>query len=226
MSEEPGPSPFEAAVSALSVGGAEILLADMGAPGLQEGAAAVAEMVTKRRWKGTEHVAFVADQVGSNDLLSIIQVDDERGEMLWSSTQTSMSSADQRKRVYLAQVVAEAMTSSEPIDEALLIVSALRELDRPHIEALVRIREADAANQKSPGLNDDILQDALKAIHYPVLAALARTGVVRQGSEQRGNGLFTITYADTLGISGISEFGLRLLADLESVSTERPRNMK
>lgn len=118
------------------------------------------------------------------------------------------------------------MTSTEPIDEALLIVSALRELDRPHIEALVRIREADAANQKNPGLNDDILQDALKAIPYPVLAALARTGVVRQGSERRGNGLFTITCAATLGISGISEFGLRLLADLESVGTETPWNMQ
>ncbi|SER89689.1 hypothetical protein SAMN04488583_0088 [Mycobacterium sp. 88mf] len=146
--------------------------------------------------------------------------------MLWSSTQTSMSSADLRKRVYLAQVVAEAMTSSEPIDDALLVVSALRELDRIHIQALVRIREADAANQKDPGLNDDILQDALREIHYPILAVLARTGVVRQGSEQRGNGLFSVTYADTLGISGISEFGLRLLAELESVSAELPKNVQ
>ncbi|CCK65390.1 hypothetical protein [Mycobacterium canetti] len=193
----------------------------MGAPGLQEGAAAVEQLVDIRRRKGTEHVAFVAGQVGNNELLNIIQADDERGEMLWSSTQTSMSSADLRKRIYLAQVVAEAMTSTEPIDEALLFVSALRELDRPHIQALVRIREADAANQKDPGLNGDILQDALRAIPYPVLAALARTGVVRQGSEQRGSGLFAITYADTLGISGISEFGLRLLADLESVKPER-----
>ncbi|UCZ63254.1 hypothetical protein [Mycolicibacterium phocaicum] len=158
--------------------------------------------------------------------MNILQADDERSEMLWSSTQTSMSSADLRKRIYLAHVVAEAMTSSEPIDEALLIVSALRELDRIHIRALVRIREADAANQKDPGLNDDILQDALRAIHYPVLATLARTGVVRQGSEQRGNGLFSVTYADTLGISGISEFGLQLLEDLESVNAELPTNMQ
>ncbi|MGN7780477.1 hypothetical protein ACTJJE_13265 [Mycolicibacterium sp. 22603] len=220
MTEESKPSPLDAAASALSVGDAEILLAAMGAPGLQEGATAVAEMVAKRRRKGTEHVAFVAAQVGNEELLDIVHADDERSEMLWSSTQTSMSSADLRKRIYLAQVVAEAMTSNEPIDEALLIVSALRELDRIHIQALVRIREADAANQKDPGLNDDILQDALRAIHYPVLAALARTGVVRQGSEQRGSGLFSVTYADTLGISGISQFGLRLLEDLDSVSTE------
>ncbi|MBE1551914.1 hypothetical protein GGC64_006001 [Mycobacterium sp. OAS707] len=218
MTEELEPSPFEAAVSALSVGGVEILLASMGAPGLQEGAAAIERLVDKRRRKGTEHVAFIAGQVGSDELLNIIQTDDERSEILWSSTQTSMSSADLRKRVYLAQVVAVAMTSSEPIDEALLIVSALRELDRPHIRALVRIREADMANQKDPGLNDDVLQGALRAIPYPVLAALARTGVVRQGSEQRGNGLFSITYADTLGITGISEFGRTLLADLESVA--------
>ena len=97
---------------------------------------------------------------------------------------------------------------------------------RIHIQALVRIRAADAANQEDPGLNDDILQDALRAIHYPVLAALARTGVVRQGSEECGNGLCSVTYADTLGISGISEFGVRLLADLESVSTEPPTNMQ
>ncbi len=220
MTEEPALSPFEAAVSALSIGGAEILLASMGAPGLHEATAAVEEMVAKRRRKGAQHVGIVAAQVGNNELLNILKADDERSEMLWISTQTSMSSADLRKRIYLAQVVAEAMTSAEPIDEALLIVSALRELERPQIQALVRIREADATNQKDPGIHDDILQDALRAIPYPILATLARTGVVRQGSEQRGNGLFTVTYADTLGISGISEFGLRLLADLESVKTE------
>jgi len=217
MTNTPEPSAFEAAFDALSVGSAEVLLASLGAPGLQDGANAVEAIVATRRRKGVEHLAFVAKQVGNNELFNIIKSDDERGEMLWSSIQTSMSSADMRKRIYLAQVVAEAMTSTEPIDEALLIVSALRELDRPQIQALVQIRKADAANQKDPGLRDNILNDALKAIPYPVLAALARTGVVRQGSEQRSNGLFSITRADTLGISGISDFGLKLLAELESV---------
>lgn len=226
MTQDPEASLFAAAVSALSVGGAEILLAPMGAPGLQEGAAAIEEVVAARRRKGVEHINFIAGQVGNDELLHIIQTDEERSEMLWSSTQATMSSADLRKRIYLARVVAEAMATSEPIDEALLIVAALRDLDRIHVQALVRIRAADAANQKDPGSGDDILHDALKAIHYPVLAVLARSGVVRQGSEERGNGLFSITYADTLGISGISEFGLRLLADLESVSAELPTNVQ
>ena len=139
----------------------------------------------------------------------------DRAFRLLNPTRNHIKSVDQG----LARVVANAMTSTEPIDEAQLIVGVLKELDGPHIRALTTIRDADDANQLGPSLRDEILQNALKAQPYPVLAALARTGVVRQGSEERENGLYSITFADTLGITGISDFGRKLLADLESVTT-------
>jgi hypothetical protein len=110
------------------------------------------------------------------------------------------------------------MTNDDAFDEARFIVTALEELDSPHIVALTLIRKADDGNQRNPGLSDDeILQEQLKRIPYPVLAVLARTGVVRQGSEERENGLFSIPRAGTLSITGISHFGRQLLEYLESV---------
>ena len=218
MTDEPGPPWLDTAAKLISTVGAEVLLAPLGVPGLAAGTAIIFERVmTGRRGKGVEHLEFVAHQVGEDKLLGIIQTDEERSEMLWASTQTSMASSHDGKRLYLARVVANAMTSTEPVDIAQLIVTALKELDGPHIRALTVIRKADDANQLDPGNNDEILQAELKRHPYPILAALSRSGVVRIGSEQRGNGLFSIPRADTLSITGVSPFGRELLDDLESV---------
>ena len=218
MTAEPRPPWLDAAAKLISTVGAEVLLAPLGVPGLAAGTAIVFEQVmSRRREKGVAHLEFVANRVGEDKLLGIIQTDEERGEMLWSSTQASMASSHNGKRIYLARVVANAMTSTEPVDHAQLIVTALKELDGPHIRALTVIRTADDANQLDPGNNDEILQAELEKHPYPILAALSRSGVVRIGSEQRGNGLFSIPRADTLSITGVSPFGQELLNDLESV---------
>ncbi len=218
MSDSSDPKWTETAAKFISTVGAEVLLAPLGVPGLAAGTAVVFEHVLMRkRAKGTEHLEFIADQVGEEDLLGIVQSDDERSEMLWSSTQVSMASSHEGKRRYLARVVANAMTSTEPIDKEQLIVAALGELDGPHIRALALIRKADDANQLDPGSGDEILQAELKRHPFPILAALARSGVVRQGSEERSSGLWSIAYADTLSITGVSPFGRELLDNLASV---------
>lgn len=121
------------------------------------------------------------------------------------------------KRVCLARVVSNAMTDTTEIDDARLIVKTLIELDGPHISALVKLVAADDANQADPGNSDEILQAALEAIPAPVLATLVRVGVVYVGSEQRGNGVYSVPRARTYSITGINDFGRELLDNLRSV---------
>ena len=220
MTEEPHPEWIEAVAKLLSTVGAEVLLSPLGVPGLAAGTTVVLEyLTTQRRSKGVEHLGYVVHRVGEDRLRGIIQSDDERSEILWTSTQASMATSHQGKRVYLARVTANAMTSDEAIDEAQLIVTALNELVGPHIRALTVIRNVQDANSDNEEL-DDIVHEIVRKQPYPVLATLARTGVVRQGSEERSPGLYSIMFADSLGITGVSDFGRNLLADLESVDPD------
>jgi hypothetical protein len=52
----------------------------------------------------------------------------------------------------------------------------------------------------------------------PVLAGLVRAGVVFTGSVQRGTGLFSSPNPRTYSITGVNEFGRRLLVDLEGLA--------
>jgi hypothetical protein len=224
MSDEPDPEPTLAdttrkIVAAVS---AEVMLAPLGVPGLPSAAAlAIEHVMTRKQQKGVEHLEYVVDRVGEDKLLGIVQSDDERGEMLWSSTQTVMASSHEGKRRYLSRVVANAMTSEEPVDTAQLIVDVLSELEGPHIRALLVIRAAEAEDLRQPGmLDDENLQREMKQIPYPILATLTRTGCLRQGSEMRSNGLGSIPRAETLSITGVSKFGQQLLEDLENVEDD------
>ena len=91
---------------------------------------------------------------------------------------------------------------------------------RPHIRALAKLKVADDKSRADPDLNDEILQAELDKQYSPVLAALVRVGVVKQGSEKVSEGLFSIPRAETYSITGVNDFGRKLLADLESVETE------
>lgn len=184
------------------------------------GALMLEAAIPERKRDGEEFAGVVAAVVGPERLERIIKSDDERREMLWTGVQAAMATGIEGKRVLMARVVANAMTSEEPIDDEQLMLWALAELEAPHFRALMQIKHGDAENQKAPQYDDEPLQKVLRGQRYPVLATLARTGVVRQGSEERGSGMWSITFAETLGITGISDFGLKLLADLESVNTE------
>ena len=82
---------------------------------------------------------------------------------------------------------------------------------RPHIRALARLKVADDKSRADPDLNDEILQAELDKQYSPVLAALVRVGVVKQGSEKVSEGLFSIPRAETYSITGVNDFGRKLL---------------
>jgi len=210
----------ETAIRAIAVSGVEILLSSAGVPGVSAGTGVVIEhLISRRRRNGEAHIEAIIARVGGEDaLLDAIKSDDERNELLWSSVQAAMAAGIEGKRVYLARVVAQAMSGDSAImDEARLVVSALGELDGPHIAALTRIRIADDAS-RAAGLANDILVNALESEKEPILAALVRTGVVLVGLTESGEaGMYSMTGARNYSIGGVNEFGRRLLAELASV---------
>jgi hypothetical protein len=219
MDDEHEPSWKDTALRVVAHAGSDVLFMPIaGVPGITTSVGIVLEhIIRKRRHTGEKFIETVVSHVGEHELLTAIQTDDERNELLWSSVQASMSTGIEGKRIYLARVVANAMTDATKIDGAQLIVKALTELEGPHVRALVELVAADDANQAEPGNSDEILQAALEAIPAPVLATLVRVGVVYVGSEQRGNGLYSVPRARTYSITGVNDFGRELVDDLHSV---------
>ena len=172
------------------------------------------DMMERRRSKAEIFVGALVENVGEDALLAAIERDPERDALLWTAIQAVMASGLEQKRIVLARVLSNAMTSDEPIDEAQLIVAALQELDGPHIRALARLKIADDADQAARNVTDEHMAAALAREPMPVLAGLVRAGVVYQGSVERESGLYSIPDPRTYGIVGVNEFGRNLLADL------------
>ncbi len=222
MSEERVPSKAEIAQRTIVVLAAEGFALATGLPsGTSAVLATIGEGIRERyRSRAESYATTVIERVGAEPFRDAIENDPELEALFLSALNTATASGLDAKRLYLAQVVANAFTSDEPIDIARLKADALRELDGPHIRALARLKRADDENQSAPGLDDAILQSALREEPAPVLAVLARTGVLRQGSEMRANGLASIPRAETLSITGVNAFGRELLAELESIAPE------
>lgn len=209
-------------VTAAVGAGAEVLGFVAGVPGLGGFAAAITQgMINRRQDRALELVSDVAEAVGEERLEQIIENDVARDQLLWRATNVAMTSDMDAKRRYLAQVVAHAMNGDEfAVGDALLIVTALAELDAPHIAALLRVRAADDANRIDPGNSDEILNEALEKEVEPILAALVRSGVVLVGSQPVSMGLLSVPRARSFSISGVNNFGRKILADLQAVEAD------
>lgn len=208
------------AVRALVAGGADVVgTAVLGVPGVGSAATAVIQSVLDFRQAKADHfVGELVENIGEDAILAAIERDPEREALFWTATQAVMASGLESKRIYLARVVANALTSDELADSDQLIVIALSELDGIHIRALTRLRAAEDEQGKNPGTDDEIFQEALRNEASSVLATLARTGVVYQGSLQHGDsGTFSIPDPRTYSITSVNEFGRYLLNELEAV---------
>jgi hypothetical protein len=208
------------AVRALVAGGADVVgTAVLGVPGVGSAATAVIQSVLDlRQAKADDFVGELVENVGEDAIRAAIERDPEREALFWTATQAVMASGLESKRIYLARVVANALTSDELADSDQLVVTALSELDGIHVRALTRLRAAEDEQKSNHGANDDIFQKALRDEASSVLATLARTGVVYQGTVQDGDtGLYSIPDPRTYSITSVNEFGRYLLNELESV---------
>jgi hypothetical protein len=159
----------------------------------------------------------IAERVGWDAFMLIVEGNPEIEALLWTALQAITATGVESKRKVLQNVVANAMTSTEPIDMEQLETMTLAELDAPHFRALarlVRAEDMDAAEARTDKLNNNLDQAVAKE-PVPVVAALIRTGVVYPAAMvNQGNGTARSPLPRELGISGVTDFGRSLLEDL------------
>lgn len=207
-------------VRAAVASGAEVFGWQAGVPGVAAGTGvAIQWLIDSRRDRAEEFVDGVADLVDAHRLFERVRANPVLQNLLWDSIQAAMSAADQKKRIYLGRVVANALTDDAKIDEAQFVVTALRELEGPHIRALVKLIAADDENRKDPGNDDEILQNALSDEPPAVKAVLVRTGVVLVGSQPVSSGLYSVPRAENYSITGVNDFGRRIIRELQEIET-------
>jgi hypothetical protein len=176
----------------------------------------------QRRNHVAEHaLGAISERVGWDAFLSVVEGNPEVEAMLWTALQAITMTGMESKRKVLQNVVANAMTSDEPIDLEQVKVTVLAELDAPHIRALTRLSEADWLDKKEANRRDHgesphkYVEEVAKREPVPVLAALIRTGVVFPGgSVLTADGLAQVPSAGELAVSGVTDFGDELLYDL------------
>jgi hypothetical protein len=199
MVDEDVPSWKQIVVRAAVASGAEVLGWQAGVPGVGAGTGAVVQgLIDSRQGRAEEFVDGVADLVDAHRLLEQVRADPGLQNLLWDGIQAAMSAADSGKRIYLARVVANALT---------------------HVRALVRLIAADDENRKDPGNNDETLQTALSNEPPAVKAVLVRTGLVLVGSQPVSSGLYSIPRAENYSITGVNEFGRRIIRELQETET-------
>lgn len=174
-------------------------------------------LAARRRSRGEKLLAPIVEDGSVEELVAKIHDDPEFESLVWNALQAAMATSLDNKRIYLARVVRNALNSDEPIDAEQEVVRVLGELDGPQIRALTRLRAADDENLASNATNDEIFQAALRKEASSVLAALARAGVVYQGSVETSEGLYSIPDPHTYSITAVNPFGRYLLTELESV---------
>jgi hypothetical protein len=172
----------------------------------------------RREYVAETALGVISERVGEDALMSMAEREPEIEALLWTALQAVAATGVESKRKLLVKVVANAMTSTEPIDMEQLQTQALAELDAPHFRALARLAHAedlDAAEGKTDKQDSNLNHAAAKE-PVPVLAALIRTGVVYPAAMvDQGNGLGRAPSPRELGVSGVTDFGWRLLADLQ-----------
>lgn len=164
--------------------------------------------------KARRTVSEIAELCGTELLLRRLNENPEIEAMFVAAVDSALRTGLERKRRYLARVVANAVLDDAKVDESELIVQALRDLDGPHLRTLERIRHAEDTADRDPrwGIStrsearSGAVREAGDLESAPVIAVLIRTGTVIQGAVPGDR--------DRLGINSVSPFGRALLTDL------------
>ena len=182
----------------------------------------ISGLQSRRAYVAEHALGAIAERVGWDALLAVIERDAEREALLWTALQSITMTGVESKRRVLRNVVVNALSSTEPIDMEQLQVMALGELDAPHIRALARLADAEDrdTHEGSTDREDNLLEVAVDAEPIPVLAALIRSGVVYPGGMVEMGGLGRAPSARELSVSGVTPFGRELLVALSCVEED------
>lgn len=143
-------------------------------------------------------------EAGAEALVERLEDDERLAYLLLNAAEAGERTSMAAKRRLLGRAVGRAARDTARIDESELQVRALRDLDVPHVQALSHIEEQ---TRRQAGSNPvAAVSEALKRYPAPIRAALIQHGLVEQAS----------TWDDMNAISGLNDFGTRLLEDLRS----------
>lgn len=173
------------------------------------------------RARHVARVAQVVEEVAMTagvDRLSERLAKDEKIEIIFiEGVEIAVRSGLKAKRRLLARGIAKAVLDDAEIEPAQLLIQAFQDLDAPHLRALARIRnaektaeEVDANGETNDDRRERIADAATKAGRTeptPIIATLIRTGVIYPATLVGGG----------VAVYGVSEFGRRLLVDLENL---------
>jgi hypothetical protein len=126
----------------------------------------------------------LSEEVGAAELLRRVEESEEIAAAFRQAVDVATRTGLEQKRQALARVIAAAVLDDAHVDEATLVVHALRDLDAPHIRALERMRRAEDSVQRQDGvtrLNDAEVTQAVRQVSDAepdaVNTTLVRTGV-------------------------------------------------
>lgn len=161
---------------------------------------------------------IVAHSRDPERLVQRLHRDERLAGMFLSTLETASRTHLKAKRHLMARVVARATEDDARIDEADLLITALRDLDAPHFRALERIRTAEdearrrvedegtPENTSEPSIVADVVRQVSGDEPEPIRSALIRTGVAIPAT----------VYGGGIVIYRLSDFGRKLLDDLRA----------
>lgn len=149
----------------------------------------------------TDAVAYL-DGDGT-ELVERVGSDEEFADMFFTAVQGASESHVEAKRKAFARLLAEGV-GEDPgeLDVISLMINALSELELIHLRTLQRLSKLEHTGR---------LRSMIAATPDPVFAALRRNGLLKEEEQY-----------DETEITGISDFGARLLAYVEAAGEIPP----
>jgi hypothetical protein len=159
----------------------------------------------------------ILEKVGEERMLSRIMEDPRLEALLGNALDAAARTGFEAKRLVLARAVISALLGDDEavVDTSELIVTAVAQLERMHVGALIRLEKQTDRNKQTPRQVDPIAaaRESL-AVHRtltePVVATLIYTGVATPG-EITGNPMV---------VREITDFGRLVLGHLRAVADE------
>ncbi len=169
-----------------------------------------------RRYRAEQTGQQIAEIVGVEELYRLARENEDLAALLVQVLDAVERSGFEAKRRLLVLAAANAFKNSEEVDVAILIATALSQLDTVHIRALARLVALSDSRGPRPekyDSNGDAARDydgpmkqAGADLPVPVLVTLVNTGVVLQYGMTFGPGSF---------LHDVSDFGRQILRELQ-----------
>ncbi|MCR6649170.1 MAG: hypothetical protein NVV70_13920 [Cellulomonas sp.] len=167
-----------------------------------------------RAYRASQFTEALRSEVDDKTFVSSIEAPEVEvllGSAIHAAAETGLTA----KRILLARVVAAAMLDDALVDESQLYVTALRELDGPHLRALARLSAVNEANSDDRRARNEALTQLWEAEPVPIRAALIRTGCTTAHIHAIRDDLMFLPRP-----TAVTDFGRQLLAWIKEADAD------